>query len=389
MAALTRAQLADLRGMARIVADGSTGVVDAVERMHRTVQRLSAPFGARVDEPTRGITGFVYRRVRGTMGLVGRGADALLGSIEARLPEGEPSPRRDGFLAILNGVYGDHLDRTGNPLAIPMSLQRGSHAPTGRLLILVHGLCMSPAQWMRDGDDHGEALHRALGFTPVYARYNSGLHVAENGRRLAQALEQLVAEWPCAVEELVVLGHSLGGLVARSACVAGESRGHRWRRALSRLVFLGTPHHGAPLERGGQVIDRLLDVSPYAAPIARLTRARSAGIRDLRDGRIVARGREPVPLPEGVACYAIAASLGAGPRAVVGRVAGDGLVTVASALGRHRSAARTLRIPETHRWVAYGMGHVELLHRPEVRAQLERWLRAPAAAPNVGDAAHA
>jgi pimeloyl-ACP methyl ester carboxylesterase len=361
-----------------MLVDASAGIVDVVERMHRTIERRPAPVGRPVLESTRGITGFVYRSVRGSMQLVGRGIDATLAPIEKLLPEGATTPGRDVLVSIVNGVYGDHLARSGNPLAIEMQVIHDGKAPTDKLLLLAHGLCMSNQQWTRDGYSHGAALADALGFTPLYLRYNSGMPIAENGRLLAERLEALVRDWPRPVQEITILGHSMGGLVARSACQAAAEREHRWPRVLRRLVFLGTPHHGAPLERGGHGLDYLLDLSPYSAPFTRLGKARSAGIQDLRHGTITAGGHRPVPLPSNVDCYAIAASRGEHRSRLADCIVGDGLVPLDSALGRHPDPARRLRIPKAHRWVGFRMGHLELLHRPEVYAQLHEWLAAPA-----------
>src|SRR5581483_10403478 len=118
--------------------------------------------------------------------------------------------------------------------------------------------------------DHGEDLARECGFTSVYLHYNSGRHVSLNGRDLAHALEALVASWPAPPEELVLLGHSMGGLVIRSACHQARLAGHRWLERLSKLAFLGTPHHGAPLERAGNLFNILLEASPYSASLGRI-----------------------------------------------------------------------------------------------------------------------
>ena len=150
--------------------------------------------------------------------------------------------------------------------------------------------------------DHGAALAEDLGYTPVYLHYNSGLRVSTNGRRFAETLESLVREWPVPVRELVVVGYSMGGLVARSACHYGKLAGYDWPGRLSQLVFLGTPHHGALLERAGSWVDALLGVSPYSSPIARLGGIRSDGIRDLRYGHVIDHtgdSTEPVAAPRG------------------------------------------------------------------------------------------
>ena len=190
--------------------------------------------------------------------------------------------------------------------------------PGRKLLVLAHGLCMNDLSWEQNGHDHGAQLARDLGYTPVYLHYNTGLRVSTNGKLLAGLLERLVAAWPEPVEEITVLGHSMGGLVARSAAHYAEQDNRTWRPQLRRLVFLGTPHHGSRLERAGHWADRLLDVSPYSAPFQRLGASRSAGIVDLRHGSVVDEDwqgfdrlghrwdrRRHVPLPAGVECYAL------------------------------------------------------------------------------------
>jgi len=394
MVVITRTQISDARGTSRMLFDASAGLVDVVERMHRTIQRRPSPIGRPISDATPGVTGFVYRSIRGSMRLIAQGLDSSLSQIEGLLPQGENTVGRDVLVSIINGVYGDYLARTDNPLAIEMSLlyedaaldvaapaalvgRAGRAAATGKLLVLVHGLSMSTQQWTHDGYNHGSALAEALGYTPLYLRYNSGLHVADNGRLFAELLEAVLEHWPCPVEDLTIIGHSMGGLVARGACLAAHERHHRWLRQLRNLVFLGTPHNGAPLERGGHGLDYLLELSPYSAPFTSLGRARSAGIRDLRHGTITSGSHRFVPLPKGVECYSIAATLGERRSLLADRLVGDGLVPLDSALGRHRDRNRSLRFPKSHLWVGYQMGHLELLHRPEVYAQLRSWLASP------------
>lgn len=391
----------DLRGASRLAVDAVTAATHLVEAMHYTIARRAAPDGLVGWTATRGIPGLVYRSVRGITRLVGGGIDAVLAPLVPPLDHGQSSPRREALLAAANGVLGDYLEASGNPLAIsmrfrrdgmPLAIERAALAAampqaTGKLLVLVHGICMSDLQWNRDGHDHGAALARDLGYTAVYLHYNSGLHVSVNGRRCAGLLEDLVREWPVPLEELAIVGHSMGGLVARSACHYGREAGHGWLRHLRKLVCLGTPHHGSPLERAGNWVDAALGASRYSAPLARLGMIRSAGVTDLRYGNLLdedwhgrdrfARDgdrRRPVPLPQGVACYAVAATSAGGRSRVAAMLPSDGLVTLDSALGRHPRRDLALDFPADHCWIASGMGHFDLLSRPEVYARLRDWL---------------
>jgi pimeloyl-ACP methyl ester carboxylesterase len=389
MATPTRTQISDLRGAARLAFDATVGITDLVEKMHRTIQLTPFPLGKSRAGRTRGITGFVYRSVRGATHLVRLGVDAGFSPLNALLPEGESSTTRDTLVSIVNGVYGDHLERTGNPLAIDMQfrcrgrrvnpLTPGSVLPDAgaRVMLIVHGLCLNESNWVRDGSGCMEELAVSLGYTPVFLRYNSGRAIADNGADLAALLETLLDHWPQPATELAIVGHSMGGLVARSAAHHGRLAGRAWPDLLRRLVFLGTPLHGSPLERGGHRLDYVMELSPYVAPFTRIGKARSAGIMDLRYGSITGDEQGFIPLPEDVACYALAATISRKRNLVSERLVGDGLVPLDSALGRHPDPERTFAIPAKRQWVGHEIGHLELMHRPEVYAQLGKWLRSP------------
>ncbi len=393
-----RSPIDDLRGASRLVIDATRGVTGLVEAMHTTIASGPAILGRPLAAPAELANRLVYGSIRGVTQLVGSALDLALAPLAPLLGRTPPGPEREAVLAAVNGVVGDHLARTRNPLAIEIQLRHGGAplplAPgalgralphAGRkLLVLVHGLCMTDGQWTRRGHDHGAALARDLGYTPIYALYNTGLHISTNGHALAAQLEALAAAWPAPLDEIAIIGHSMGGLVARSACHAGDAAGHAWRSQLRALIALGSPHHGAPLERGGHGIDRVLGISPYVAPFRRLGRIRSAGITDLRYGNVLDEHwqgqdrfahhgdrRRPLPLPAGVACYAVAGTLSP---AAADRLPGDGLVPVASALGVHPDPTLTLGFPETRRCIALGTAHFDLLAAPAVYATLRSWL---------------
>jgi len=248
----------DLRALARIATDATTGVVDLVESMHMSI--APAALSRHASLP--------YRALRGATRLVGGGAEMSLAQVTELLGRRDDSPQRASALAIINGLWGDYLHNIDSPLALPMSFRYGDAAlapPRRKLLILVHGLCNDSRTWERnDSDafaaapglpaadpglpaarDYGDALARDLGYSPVYLTYNTGLHISTNGRALAMMIDALLAAWPCPVDEIALLGHSMGGLVARAYLQShGEVR-------VARLVTLGTPHQGSELARIG------------------------------------------------------------------------------------------------------------------------------------------
>ena len=384
----------DLRGLLRLGTDATLGITDLVEAVHHTIVRRTGIVGSAPSGRTRGITGVVYGAVRGGTRWVGRGLDAVLAQVPPATTPPAVNPAREALLAAVNGVWGDHLAASANPLAIPMAfrqaglpLQQQPQPVTGRVLVLAHGLCMNDLQWQRNGHDHGAMLAAEGGYTPLYLHYNSGRHVSDNGQDLSQLLGRVLAAWPVPVTDLVLLGHSMGGLVLRSACHQAALAEAPWLAHLRAQVFLGTPHHGAPLERGGHLLDRLLGVSPYAAPFARLGKARSAGITDLRFGNLQAADwqgrhrhdqrrddRRPAPLPEGVTTCLVAATTAVQASGLRNATLGDGLVLLPSALGRHRRPTMKLKVPASRQRVLTQANHWDLLDHPQVADWLRAWL---------------
>jgi pimeloyl-ACP methyl ester carboxylesterase len=382
---------ADLLGLSRLTVSAVTGVADLAEEVQLKLIGQAPDVVAR---PLARATSLIYSGVRGVTRLVGGGVDGVLSRLEPLLGEGSSWAGREPLLAAVNGVLGDYLAETANPLQIPMQFRRDgapfvpqAGAVTGRVLVLVHGLCMNDLQWRRAGYDHGDALQRERGYTPVYLRYNSGRHISENGHEFAARLEALLAQWPVPVKELVIVGHSMGGLVARSAYYYGSADGQKWVKRLSKLVCLGSPHHGAPLERGGNWFHVITGLSSYTAPFSRLGKIRSAGITDLRHGSLLDEdwnGKDrfehgsalpqTVALPAKVACYAVAATISKASAEEGGRLAGDGLVPVASALGQHSHKKRQLDFAPERQAKVYRTNHMDLLNSPEVAQLLLDWL---------------
>jgi pimeloyl-ACP methyl ester carboxylesterase len=389
-----------------LATQATTNVTRIVEDVHQSVLGTIDKSGVKVPDPVRGVTSLVYNGIHNLTTLTGKGLDTLLAGLQPVFERIEkPGPetaQRQAALSALNGVMGDRLDAGKNPWTIPMTLHhrnteldwrdmQSNAGARSKILLMVHGLGMNNLQWsaVRDGEtlSHADVLGPELGFSPVYLRYNSGLHISQNGRELSVLLEQLVSQWPVQVDELTIVAHSMGGLVTRSAFHYARQDGRSWPGRVKNIVFLGTPHHGAPLERAGTWLEMVLGATPYSAPFTRLGRLRSAGVTDLRYGNLLDSdwhghdrfahkpdGRQHVPLPDGVACYAVAASTAENRSVLSDRLIGDGLVPLQSALGQHEDAARTLAFPKSSERIAFGMNHMQLLNSPDVTRQLLEWI---------------
>jgi pimeloyl-ACP methyl ester carboxylesterase len=402
--------LGDFLAAGRLTLDAISGLSDIAEGLHHSVVTVGGMIGGDDADPddknvqrnkrTKGISGLVYRSIRQVTGLLGLGLDVLISRLTHKVTDNHSAPGRAAVVSVLNGVLGDHLQRKANPLAISMAFCQDGKALSPaelkvlltdkpRIAIFVHGLCMNDQQWTRKGHNHGEALADELGFWPLYLRYNTGLHTSENGRALADLLD-LLSHCGQPNTEFYIVAHSMGGLVSRSACYYGDTQGQHWPAQLQKVLFLGTPHHGAVLERGGNWIDVLLDSNPYSSPFSRLAQIRSSGITDLRYGNVVDEDwnsgdrfdmtgdtRVPTSLPQGVDCYAIAATTSVQAHPIVNRVVGDGLVAVGSALGQHSDPLFDLGIKPERQWLGRGINHLDLLNDPEAYTALKSFIKMP------------
>jgi pimeloyl-ACP methyl ester carboxylesterase len=398
--------LSTVRGATRLTFDSVEGIVNTVEQMHETIARRPLPFTRRTAGRTRAhglIASSVYSIIRGVNATLREGVDLSMRVVPERGDERSQSREKATWLAAVNGVCGDHLEATGNTLAIDMhlstpeytlDLDAGALAATlpdasPHLVVFVHGLCLSPFSWRRRGEPSiGDTLAAAFAVTPLYLGYNSGRHISSNGRELAATLSRLCAAWPVPVESLSLVGHSMGGLVIRSACWYAGEAGEPWLEHLARIVCLGTPHHGAALEKAGSLFDRSMQAIQYVDPLL-FGKHRSVGIKDLRHGNLLDEDwqvagvagdsvpyedtRRPVPLMDDVHYYFVAATIGRDERDLKGQILGDFLVRLGSATGRHRDQGKRLPVPPDHCRVFHERSHFDLLSDPRVHEQIVEW----------------
>lgn len=382
---------------------GVTGVVEEVHGSVLNGVRRVNPLHRPVAVQTRA----TYRAVRDIGDAAFIVADQVVGLAGSLMPRARLESGR-GRLALvsgLNGAFGDHLASSENPLALSMGLrdsnghavgtsrealaERFGRFPPKRVVILVHGLGMNDRQWQRVGgtDDFGSRLRADHRYAAFYLRYNSGRHISQNGRDFAALLNDLLAHYPGKLDRLVLIGHSMGGLVSRSAVHYAREAEYPWLNRLTELVYLGSPHMGAPLERLGQAFTHSLTFTPVTAPLAHIGRIRSAGVKDLRYGFVVDddwRDRDPdhpervtpttVHLPPTTRAYYAAASLGRRQGDFADRWFGDLLVPVKSATDSARKPSRRYQRADEDGRVFFGMNHFEIMNHPQVYQALSEWL---------------
>jgi pimeloyl-ACP methyl ester carboxylesterase len=289
------------------------------------------------------------------------------------------------LLGAVNGAWGDLLDEQDSPLAVGMSFPEVPRRHERRLVVFVHGLCETEDAWRlgaERSEPYPDRVAREYGATPLVLRYNTGLHISANGRRLAELLDEVCAEWPCEVEDVVLVGHSMGGLVARSACHVAAEEHMRWVTRVRHVFSLGSPFGGADLEKAANVAGWLLGSLPETRALAKALNRRSVGIKDLRYGNVTDEcwadcdadellrcTRRDIPWLDSAQHTFIAASLFRDVDHPVGRLVGDLLVRRPSAWagGQHGEKGQ-FALDCSH---AIGpANHFTLLNHPKVYEQI-------------------
>lgn len=354
-------RLAALKALVHDAVDVTTRVVgESHASVGRSVVRVSHLFPDTVGEPVRRVEALQSTVTRGVLASV-RGINRVVASLSdgafATIPWPERPPPDlpieadvlftsqgviDQLVGLLNGAVGDHLRHVSNGLDMGTVLREGHpRGPSGgprRWVVLIHGLGTTELSWVlradrRLGDGRatlGSMLAEAIDGEALYLRYNTGVRIEDNGRMLAQRLRERAAR-EGEPDEVILIGHSMGGLVARFACHVGETRRDAWRAATTHVVTIGTPHLGAPLAAAGCVaadVLRAVDL-PATRVMGMLLEGRSAGIRDLRDGSSTRLG----PLTADLTWILVSGTMLRDAEHVAGHLAGDLLVTVRSAEG--------------------------------------------------------
>lgn len=345
----------------------------------------------------------------------------------------QPAAKHYGlvFQSVLNGLVGDYLNDSANPLAIQMGIyhrskpidlsedigaQLGGVSLCNKVLVLVHGLTNletiwdfrkstgsgKPSETAEQGanpvesaaenpteslaENYGSHLQREFGYTALFVRYNTGLAIEDNGRQLARLLQDLYASYPIDIDELMLMGFSMGGLLIRYAQQEALQQNAPWLQALKKCVYLGTPHEGSPLEKAGDAATELLRNIPFE-PIshwAEWADLRSQGIKDLRvglaaDPKLNFQAYEAGFLETAEHLF-ISGSVAKRHDSLMGKLLGDTLVRQTSAVPYSRPAGSQImrfeklaHIPLAHSWAVYScirewvaerQGHCELKSLP-------------------------
>jgi pimeloyl-ACP methyl ester carboxylesterase len=401
----------EIEALGDLAGDAAAGATKQIHEFHtgiaRRVWRQVGPAALPVKLAHDQIANSAYTAAGElTRTVVRRGAQAASRAQAPDAPSIQGSAAGRAVVSALNGVFGDTLARRRNALTLDMTvrrqgrdveltranLKRAFPNAKPKLVIFVHGLCETDEAWngfparpAARRATYGHRMEVELGYTPIYLRYNTGRHISENGRDLAELLQNLVAAWPTDVHELVLIGHSMGGLVSRSACHYGL--GSACVARVHHVFTLGTPHRGAPLERAANAASAALVRLPETRPIARALNLRSSGIKDLRYGYLVDEcwmdqdcdaylrdtSRE-IPFLATARHYFICATLTREASATAGRIIGDLLVLRPSAWAQEPRTKR-LQFPIEHYYHLGNANHFDLLNHPAIFDQMRRCLQ--------------
>jgi hypothetical protein len=408
----------DANAAAAIAGRGLAATTAVIGDIHSAISHRVFAASGKPAVPVRiahdGIGRGVYAAVGGGVRVASYAVGQVVGAVATRRARAgdylrlADRPAGNAVVGALNGAWGDTFAKWHNPLALAMTvrvdardvaptrgeLQSAFPLATGDVVVFVHGLCETDRSWWLSAEEHygdassshGSRLAAAADATPVYLRYNTGRRISDSGEQLADLLGEIVANWPVDLERLTLVGHSMGGLVIRAACCHGDLAQQDWVSRVGRIVYLGSPHLGAPLEVAATAAGIALRKLPETAPLATALASRSVGIKDLRYGDVRptdwadvldpdawrAEPTDCAPLLDSAEHFYIGATLSRSPDHVVARMIGDALVTFPSASGAGPRRQLALDIDRGRHLGS--LHHFDLLNHPRVWELLQQWL---------------
>lgn len=334
----------------------------------------------------------------------GRDDDTLVQTSFQKLLKAIPKAKED-TLAVFNGFFGDRLKESGSHLATPMGLRLRHkscdldldnlatliESPHKRVCILIHGIMANDHFWSFSDDrsmDYGTSIKSSGDVSVLYLRYNSGQHISTNGQELRSLLDKLITSWPVQIESLNLICHSMGGLVARSACYYGEKSKSLWPSLTHKIFMIGCPSKGAPLEKIANITTFTLNkiFNPWTKAIAKVIESRSDGIKDLRYGylldsdwqetnqdSIIPKPAAQVPLLESATYYVIVGSLWENTDHLAAKIFGDAMVTQFSAKDQGMVQNRSGKYEPENIKIFSKISHVALANSPVINSQIMAW----------------
>jgi pimeloyl-ACP methyl ester carboxylesterase len=381
-----REHLDDWRAVGYLFDVATQRLTSPVEGIHQAVVRrwfgLAGPGLDPARRVAEGLTASIYQSIRLSGTAVGMAISSGAGLVHRfrSLPPVWETRGGRGVQSVFNGLWGDRFEEDRSPLRIEMGIRAPNGIPvsitadflghafpkaTGRLAVLVHGFADTENAW-RSGDNSDliDGLE-SDGFTVLRLRYNTGREIVDNASTLAQIIEEVRLAWPVPVFEIALVGHSMGGLVARSAVIAAGSAGTEWAELVTHVVAIAAPHFGTPIEHMVRYMSNGLGLFNESRPLVAFVEQRSAGIKNLRHG--IGRSDDGV---YGFAYHVVAGVVTREPDHPLGRVFGDLVVGVRSATSR----GHLFETESPDILVVGGRNHADLVHAPEVVAKVRTWL---------------
>jgi len=164
-----------------------------------------------------------------------------------------------------------------------------------KLILFIPGLFTDETVWLEKWIPYKRKKIRSLGIStefqkkeyfPVYVRYNHGLPIHENGKKLMHLLDIFFQECPEAKPNLIA--YSLGGLVLRSCLYYAKEEKKLWVNQFQKVISIATPNRGSYLEKIGFWLGLILEKSPNIALkiIGMVGNLRSDAIKDLSFGLV-------------------------------------------------------------------------------------------------------
>ncbi|MDF3820595.1 hypothetical protein P3G55_11825 [Leptospira sp. 96542] len=187
------------------------------------------------------------------------------------------------------------LRKIGEDMSVTEAVNDWKTSKSSKSVIFVPGLFTDETVWMEQWIPYKKRKIKSLGiatelenigYFPFYLRYNHGLPIYENGKKLMNLFDQIFEEDPNIQPNIIC--YSLGCLIFRSCLYHAKLENKTWLSKFGKMIFISSPNKGSYLEKFGFWLGFLMEKSPVIALkiIGMIGNLRSDAIKDLSFGLI-------------------------------------------------------------------------------------------------------
>lgn len=139
----------------------------------------------------------------------------------------------------------------GKDVGVEKVLEDWKRSNRKKIMICVPGLFCDESLWTKNGEPSLAKTMEEEGYFPVFLRFNPGLHISDNGKKLLALLKSFLEHPDVRDLKADYISYSQGGLILRSAFYLAKQEAPEFSKRIGKVLFISSPDGGSYIEKAG------------------------------------------------------------------------------------------------------------------------------------------